>query len=191
MRYSKDYVTSLYPDPAPSVLTARATEIMFPLSVEDKQDLEMLEQKFDEEENCAGLAAPQIGICKQIIVFEAPDNPELRKWRPDLTQTMPKTIWINPSYEGIEEEGFHEDYEACFSVGGVAAPIQRFKKILYRAYDPSGHLVEGIAEGFLARLIQHETDHVHGILYVDRVKDKSLILPVEEYRRRRAEAMES
>ena len=83
------------------------------------------------------------------------------------------------------------DYEACFSVGGVAAPVQRFKKVRYRAYDPAGTLVEGTAEGFLARMIQHEIDHVHGILYVDRVEDKSLILPVEEYRRRRQTAFES
>jgi peptide deformylase len=184
------YITSLYPDPAPSVLITRAAEIQFPLSLEDKRDLEILEQKFDAEENCAGLAAPQIGISKQIIIFEAPDDPVLKKWRPDLTQTMPRTIWINPTYEGIDEAGFHVDYEACFSVGGVAAPVKRFKKIRYGAYDPHGTLIEGMAEGFLARMIQHETDHVYGILYVDRVEDKNLILPVEEYRRRRQAAME-
>ncbi len=173
----------------PDVLSHCASMLSFPLSNEDIRDVQLLEQQFDHEKNCAGLAATQIGISKQVIVFAAPENPDLKKWRPDFTQAMPKTIWINPSYEGIEEDGFHEDYEGCFSVADVAAPVKRYKKIKYHAYDINGVKLEGIAEGFLARIIQHEIDHVNGILYIDKADPKK-ILPVETYRAMRKAAME-
>jgi len=72
-----------------SVLRTPAQKIAFPLSPEDQESLKILEAKYDVEENCAGLAAPQIGTPKQMIVFEAICSPELKKWRPDFTQEMP------------------------------------------------------------------------------------------------------
>lgn len=171
----------------PKVLRTPAKELTFPLSMEDQRDIAILEQKFDQEENCAGLAAPQIGIHKRVIIFALEDDPILKKWRPDLTDTMPKSVWINPSYEPVGQER-HEDYEACFSGGGLAGPVQRYKHIRYKAYDKQGNLIQGEARGFLARMIQHETDHVHGRLFVDLVPDDQL-LTIDEYRRRRAEAM--
>ncbi|XVN40956.1 MAG: peptide deformylase [Rickettsia endosymbiont of Argas persicus] len=146
----------------------KAKELNFPLSIEDKESVRILEQKYDQEENCAGLTAPQIGISKQIIVFAVPENEELKKWRPDLTDTMSKTIWINPSYKpmGVEK---HEDYEGCFSVENATGPVARFKKIYYQAYDIDGNKIEGNAEGFLARVIQHEIDHLNGKVFLDYV----------------------
>jgi peptide deformylase len=173
----------------PEVLTTPAKEVTFPLASEDLRDIQILEEKFNAEENCAGLAAPQIGIGKKIIIFAVPDGPDLRKWRPDLTQTMDKTLWINPSYEGIGDEK-QEDYEACFSVPAMAGLVSRYKRIRYRAYTIDGKLVEGEAEGFLARAIQHETDHVWGKLYTHYVKDGKLI-NIEEYRKMRAEAIKT
>jgi peptide deformylase len=167
----------------PSVLRTPAKELSFPLTAEDRHDLATLEKKFDEEENCAGLAAPQIGISKRIIVFSAPDDPELKKWREDLTQTMEKAIWINPSYEAIGEDK-HEDYEGCFSVTDRGGNVKRFKKVRYKAYDPNGGLIEGKAEGFLARIIQHEVDHLNGTLFVDYVP-KDQLLDLEELREQR------
>lgn len=186
----KSYVVFDMSEKRPEILSRPAKKVDFPLSAEDLKSVQILEQQFDHEENCAGLAGPQIDIDKQIIVFAAPENPQLKKWRPDFVQAMPKTIWINPVYEGIEVEGVHEDYEACFSVKEMAAPVQRYKKIRYCAYDINGKKIEGIAEGFVARIIQHEVDHVHGKLYVD-LADPSKILPVEEYRAKRKAAMES
>lgn len=171
-----------------AVLCEPAKPLSFPLSQEDRESVRILEAKYDGEENCAGLAAPQIGIGKQIIVFEVPDDPLWKKWRPDLVQTMPKSIWINPSYEPIGEDT-HSDYEGCFSVKDVAGPVARYKKVRYRAYTPEGTLVEGIAEGFLARLIQHEIDHVRGRCFIDLVAEGEL-LPIEEYRKKRKAAME-
>lgn len=168
-----------------AVLRTPSEKVDFPLSIEDQRLLTILVAKYDGEENIAGLAAPQVGIPKQMIVFAAPDDPELKKWRPDLTQTMDKTIWINPTYDGIGDEK-HEDYEGCFSVHNLAGPVQRFTKIRYTATLPNGTAVTGEAEGFVARIIQHEVDHLKGTLCIDRMpKDK--IVTVDEYRQMRAD----
>jgi peptide deformylase len=171
----------------PAVLITPAKRLTFPLTSEDQNDIKVLEAKFDAEKNCAGLAAPQIGIAKQIIVFAAPEDPNLKKWRSDFTQTMGKTLWINPSYEGIGEDK-NEDYEACFSVLEMAGPVKRYKNIRYKAYTITGDLVEGLAEGFLARIIQHESDHVNGKLFIDYVPEDQL-LKIDEYRKKRAAAI--
>ncbi len=183
-----DYsVVDLSTNRKPAVLTTPAQRLSFPLTPEDIRDVTVLEEKFDGERNCAGLAAPQIGIPKQIIVFAAPENPDLKKWRSDFTQYMDKTIWINPSYEGVGD-GKKEDYEACFSVLEMAGPVKRYNKVRYSAYTITGDLVEGTAEGFLARVIQHEVDHVNGKLFIDYVPEDQL-MKIDDYRKKRAEAL--
>lgn len=190
MKNLPSYVVSNDPkETRGDVLTTPAQSITFPLSEEDKHVIDTLVAKYDQEENCAGLAAPQIGFGKRVIVFELRDDPQLKKWRPDLVQTMPKSVWINPSYTPIGEEK-HVDYEACFSVAEKAGPVARYKKIKYSACTPDGEKVEGIAEGFLARMIQHETDHTNGVLYSTLVPDGEL-LTLDEYRARRQAAMEA
>lgn len=176
-------------DKRSAILRKQAQRLTFPLSKEDQDVVEVLTQKFDQEENCAGLAAPQIGYAKPIIIFAVDDEPEIKKWRPDLVQTMPKTVWINPSYTPIGNEK-HTDFEACFSVEDKAGPVARFKTIRYQAFTPQGEPVTGIAKGFLARLIQHEIDHVNGKCFVDYVAPGELLSP-EEYREKRRRAMES
>lgn len=171
------------------ILRDPAEVVRFPLNDEDKKILETLEKKFDKEENCAGLAAPQIGYSKSMIIFSAPNDPLIKKWRQDLTQTMGKTCWINPSYEPIGSD-MHEDYEGCFSVDNLAGPVKRYKKVKYKATLPTGEEVEGEAEGFLARIIQHEIDHLNGLLCIDLVEEGKL-LTIDEYRRKRAKAMTS
>lgn len=185
-----DYIVFDPFHPTKSILRSKALKISFPLSLADLEDIKILEAKYDSEENCAGLAAPQIGISKQIFIFAVPDDAYLKKWRPDLIQSMPKSIWINPSWIGIEEAGFHTDYEGCFSIKDVAGPVKRYKKINYKAYNIHGELLAGTAEGYLARVIQHETDHLNGILFIDHVNNNDL-LPIEEYRKKRKKAMES
>jgi peptide deformylase len=170
------------------MLRRKTIAFSFPLSLEDKRDIDILEKKFDGEESCSGLAAPQIGISKKAIVFHAPNDPKLKKWRTDLTQTMPKSIWLNPSFEPIGSE-MSEAFEACFSVPNTAGPVKRYTKIKYKAYDINGNLIQGEAEGFLARVIQHEIDHLNGKLYIDYVAKEDM-LTMEEYRERRKKAME-
>lgn len=185
-----DYsVVNLATNQKPAVLVTPAQRLSFPLTPEDINDVRILEAKFDKEENCAGLAAPQIGISKQIIVFAAPENQDLKKWRSDFTQYMGKTIWINPSYKGIGE-GKKEDYEGCFSVLDAAGPVKRYNKIQYTAYTINGELVESTAEGFLARIIQHETDHVNGKLFIDYVP-KDQLMKMDDYRKKRVEALKA
>lgn len=162
----------------------KSKPVNFPLSQEDKRDLEILVRKFDSEKNMAGLAAPQIGITKRMIIFAVPDDPELKKWRPDLTQTMPKTLWLNPSYKPIGDL-MHEDYEGCFSVRDTAGLVKRFKKISYKAFSIDGKIIEGIAKGFAARVIQHEIDHLDGKLFIDLIgQDK--MMSIEEYKELKA-----
>ena len=141
--------------------------------------------KIMHEKQGVGLAAPQIGISKAIIVFAAPDDPELKKYRKDFTQTMEKTIWINPSYEGLESDK-HRDVEGCFSVKDLAGVVQRYKKIKYKAFDfKKNRWVSGVAEGFLARIIQHEIDHVNGTLCIDRAEK---VFSIEEYKKQHGQS---
>ena len=169
------------------ILRMEAKTLAFPLSKEDIVSVSIVEAKFDQEENMAGLAAPQIGISKKIIVFEAPDDKKLKKWRPDLTQTMPKTIWINATYTGIDNDK-RADYEGCFSVNDLAGDVSRYYKIKYTAYTPEGKFVEGEAEGYLARVIQHEVDHTMGKLFIDYL-DPSECMDITQYRKLRKESL--
>ncbi len=181
------YVTIKHVNDINPILQAMAKPFVFPLSEEDQRDIQTLIAKFDAEGNCSGLAAPQIGIQKQAIVFAVVDSDVIRQWRPDATEFMPKTIWLNPSYEAISNV-IHEDYEACFSVDGFAGKVPRYHKIRYEAYTLAGELIQGEATGFLARVIQHEIDHVHGILFVDRTNPEA-IMSMEVYRQIRAKAL--
>jgi peptide deformylase len=106
---------------------------------------------------------------------------KLKKWHDDIHQIMDKTIWINPNYKGIEEDGMSIEYERCFSIPKVAGPVSRFNKIKYFTYDfIKGKEISGSAEGFLARVIQHEIDHVHSLLFTSYVS-KEKQLPIERY----------
>ncbi|CAK6511250.1 MAG: Polypeptide deformylase family protein [Rickettsia helvetica] len=100
---------------------------------------------------------------------------------------MPKTIWINPSYKpiGIDK---HQDYEGCFPVENATGPVARYKKIHYHAYDINGNQIQGITEGFLTRVIQHEIDHLNGKVFLDYVAPEK-IMSKEEYLEKRKKAM--
>ena len=150
------------------ILRTPAKTVSFPLSSTIKQIVSDLELKFDNETSCAGLAAPQIGYGYRIIVFSCPDDPYLKKYRKDLIQTMPKTIWINPVFESISEETC-VDWEGCFSIRDHIGPVKRYVKISYEAFTIGGKVVRGEASGFLARIIQHEVDHLNGKLCLDSV----------------------
>lgn len=171
------------------ILRKVAKHFQFPLSEEDKEILRILEAKFDNEINMTGLAAPQIGFSRQAIIFAVYDTPEMKKWRPDISDTMPKSIWLNPSYRPIGDEK-SSDYESCFSVGEWAGEVERFNMVNYTAYLPNGEYIEGRARGFLARAIQHEIDHLNGILFIDLVS-KNKLITLDEYRRKRAERLKA
>ena len=115
----------------------------------------------------AGLAAPQIGINKQVVVFGFKTNPRY----PDA-DGVPETILINPiiSLLGNIQE---EDWEGCLSVPGIRAKVPRYTKIRYQGFDREGQPIDRMVEGFHARVVQHECDHLIGKLFPMRVKDFS------------------
>jgi peptide deformylase len=118
--------------------------------------------------NGAGLAAPQIGVDLQLVIFgtDAP-NPRYPEAPP-----VPKTVLLNPVVTplGDEEE---EGWEGCLSVPGLRGVVPRWQRIRYTGFDPQGRAVDRVAEGFHARVVQHECDHLVGKLYPMRVRDFS------------------
>lgn len=156
------------------VLREPAKPVEFPLSNEMQQALSDLVAKYDAEENMAGLAAPQIGYPYQMIIFAVHDDTVLKKFRSDLAQTMPKTVWFNPSYTPLSPEK-RKDPEGCFSISKYFGPVERYIHIAYKATTIEGKEITGEATGFLARIIQHEIDHLNGKLCLDDVKENEKI----------------
>lgn len=154
------------------VLTKPASYVNFPLAQEDKDLIQRMKYMVKESlGDCAGLAASQVGFAKRIIVYHV--QAEWREWRHDLESEVPLTVLINPSYEPLAEAGKALDWERCFSVRDFRGKVYRHNLIHYRGYDEMGNLVEGIARGFLARLLQHEIDHTNGKLILDCYDPKS------------------
>ena len=113
--------------------------------------------------NGIGLAAPQVHISQRIIIFRNPDNEQK-----DKIQITPL---INPTYKPTNNEK-ENDWEGCLSIPGMQGLVRRYKKINYEGYDLNGNKIENSAEGLHARVVQHEIDHLDGILYTDRLVDK-------------------
>lgn len=107
-----------------------------------------------------GLAAPQIGVSARVIVFEnTKEIPEREIF------VIPATILINPVI--TSSEGAVEDWEGCLSIPGIRGWVTRSSEIQYKAQDVDGHWIAGSASGMHARIIQHEIDHLNGILFPD------------------------
>lgn len=123
-----------------------------------------------------GLAAPQIGVGLRVVIFEVPEG------RSSDGVVIPVTPLINPLIEPLDEET-EEAYESCLSVPGLAGMVPRWRRIGYRGFTPEGRLIEREAAGFHARVLQHECDHLDGILYPMRMTDMSTFGFVEELRR--------
>jgi peptide deformylase len=119
------------------------------------------------EADGAGLAANQIGELKRVVVFGFDENPRY----PDR-DPLPMTILVNPEIQPVGDI-VEEDWEGCLSVPGMRGWVPRYRQIIYRAFNPEGQLIEVEAEGFHARVVQHECDHLDGVLYPHRIKDMS------------------
>jgi peptide deformylase len=116
--------------------------------------------------NGAGLAAPQIGVDLQLVIFGTDEyNPRY----PDAPP-VPRTVLINPVITSIGTEEM-EDWEGCLSVPGLRAVVPRFARIRYTGFDQYGDPIERTVDGFHARVVQHECDHLVGKLYPMRVRD--------------------
>jgi len=131
----------------------------------------------------AGLAAPQVHMPWRMVVVQVPAERLAREGEGDDSEAgVPPTVMINPLIEPLGPEK-ETAFEACLSVPGLAGPVPRFRRIRYRYQTLEGATVERVVEGFHARVIQHECDHLDGILYPMRVEDFSQFGFVEELRR--------
>jgi peptide deformylase len=117
--------------------------------------------------NGAGLAAPQIGVNLQLVIFGFKSNPRY----PDAP-VVPETILINPVLTPLSEQE-EEGWEGCLSVPGLRGMVPRWSALRYEGVDPFGKPIVREVDGFHARVVQHECDHLHGILYPMRIRDFS------------------
>lgn len=117
------------------------------------------------EQSGAGLAAPQIGILKRVVVFGVEANPRYPEVEP-----VPDTVLINPTVQAVGA-ATDEDWEGCLSVPGMRGLVPRFTQIRYSGFDPRGERIEREVTGFHARVVQHECDHLDGVLYPRRIRD--------------------
>ena len=114
--------------------------------------------------NGAGLAAPQIGVSVRLVIFEVTRNPRY----PEAGE-VPYTVLVNPELTPLGDET-EDGWEGCLSVPGLRGLVPRHRRLRYRGVDLEGRLIDRTVEGFHARVVQHEVDHLDGILYPMRLR---------------------
>jgi peptide deformylase len=115
----------------------------------------------------AGLAAPQIGVGLRVVIFGFEDNARY----PDVG-SVPYTVLINPVLEPLSDE-IEDGWEGCLSLPGLSGWVPRWRHLRYTGFDPLGRSIDRSVDGFHARVVQHENDHLDGILYPMRIRDLS------------------
>ena len=153
------------------ILAQTAQEVLDPGAPEIRRLVsDMIETMIDA--NGAGLAAPQVHVPLRVVVFQAPEG----RSDPGLSQderfdhTAPLTVLINPQIEAVSQE-IEGGWEGCLSVPGLRGFVERVFHIRYRGFDLEGREVARTAKGFHARVVQHECDHLDGVLYPNRMTD--------------------
>ncbi|HKJ73677.1 MAG TPA: peptide deformylase [Alphaproteobacteria bacterium] len=128
-----------------------------------------------------GIAAPQIGVSKRVVMFHVPDDdapgndPETRR----AVVENPLTVLINPTIDVLDETEV-DGWEGCLSVPGLTGIVPRYKKIRYTGVTPDGEKIDRVASDFHARVVQHECDHVDGILYPYRMTSNASLMFTSE-----------
>jgi peptide deformylase len=115
----------------------------------------------------AGLAAPQIGVPLRVVIFGFERNPRYPE-----AEAVPPTVLVNPSLQPLSDE-LEEAWEGCLSVPGLRGMVPRWRNLRYTGSDACGNAIERTVSGFHARVVQHECDHLDGVLYPMRVRDFS------------------
>lgn len=121
-----------------------------------------------------GLAANQLGVALRVIVAEQKENPRYPR-----AENFPLRILINPRIVRYSRE-IQADWEGCLSIPGYRGKVPRSRKIAFEATDENGKKLGETAEGFFARVLQHEIDHLNGILFIDRMQDMRTLCHLEE-----------
>jgi len=147
---------------------ARLLRVAQPVAAYDTPELHaLIADMFDtmEAANGAGLAAPQIGVDLRVVIFGF-----TRSERYPDAPPVPRTVLINPVVSALDD-GMEDGWEGCLSVPGLRGVVPRHGRVRYAGFDPQGRPIEREAEGFHARVVQHECDHLDGVLYPMRVRD--------------------
>jgi peptide deformylase len=113
----------------------------------------------------AGIAAPQIGVSLRVVIFGVGENPRY----PDAEQ-VPYTVLVNPQIAPLGNE-LEDGWEGCLSVPGIRGIVPRHVRLHYTGFDPYGNPIDRMVSGFHARVVQHECDHLDGILYPMRIRN--------------------
>lgn len=146
----------------------RLLQVSAPVQAFDTPELHTLIADMREtmnEANGAGLAAPQVGELQRIVIFGVERNPRY----PDA-EPVPFTVLINPELTVLGDEQ-EEGWEGCLSVPGMRGLVPRYKRLRYRGFDPFGTPIDREVGDFHARVVQHEVDHLDGVLYPLRIRD--------------------
>lgn len=115
--------------------------------------------------NGAGIAAPQIGVLLRVVIFGLTHNPRY----PDA-EPVPQTVLINPKIELLSDDT-EDGWEGCLSVPGMRGLVPRFTRLRYTGFDENANAIDRTVTGFHARVVQHEVDHLDGVLYPTRIRD--------------------
>jgi peptide deformylase len=146
----------------------RLREVAAPVSAFDTPELHALVRDMVETmeaANGAGLAAVQIGVLQRVVIFGIEHNPRYPSVEP-----VPFTVLVNPEIETLDDER-DSGWEGCLSVPGMRGLVPRHMRIRYRGRDVFGRPIDRTVHGFHARVVQHECDHLDGILYPQRIED--------------------
>lgn len=158
------------------VLDRRAAEVGDPDSLELRALVADMRDTLDRAGGI-GLAAPQIGVSQRVVIFYVPDDSEDR---PEDISDLTLRVLVNPVITPIGKKQ-EEDWEACLSVPGLQGLVPRYTRIRYQGLDLGGAPIDVEAAGFHARVVQHECDHLDGVLYPKRLKDLSKLSYVQEW----------
>jgi peptide deformylase len=160
------------------VLRQQAERVL-PADIQSTQVQRLIDDMIEtmHEYDGAGLAANQVHVPRQIAVIEVAKNPRY----PDAPE-IPLTVLINPVVTPTTEE-IEEGWEGCLSVPDMRGVVPRYTAVRLECLDRQGKPVDLVAKDFFARVIQHETDHLNGIVYVDRIRDMRTLSHIAEWQR--------
>jgi peptide deformylase len=156
------------------VLRLQAQAVTDSRSAEIQRTIETMQDTLSTTQG-VGIAAPQISISKRIIIIASRPTP-----RYPSAPLMEPTVMINPAFQTLSDTR-EKDWEGCLSIPGIRALVPRYIEILINYTNQQGILVEARLEGFVARIFQHEFDHLEGKVYLDRVEDNRDIFAESEY----------
>ena len=129
------------------------------------------------DSNGVGIAAPQIYEAVRIVIIASRPTPRY----PDAPEMAP-VVMLNPAYQPLADD-MEKDWEGCLSIPGIRAQVPRYKHIEITFTDQQGHIINQRYDNFIARVFQHENDHLDGLVYLDRVTDSDDIISEKEFQK--------